>query len=268
VAELVVLQVGKELKPIIGDLAAFRPDDESDVQLVDFSQPISDLWEEEPPARCVHIFVDVPEMPPPGTSKWNDFRLIFGCCGHDLRAFFADQDTSLTFTFLVVDTSGEPIRKLFAIKKNANDSVTDLALLIKDLIAKQASFLDINLWKPLSFDKIPRDTHSERVKDFLEAPDHRGAVLMEMEEPLRVYFPPGRSLPPEQIHIVAQLPPSEKDLSKGISFASSNTGLTSSLLQRNLFYYPRIRIRSCLLKPRSLSPSLLKSIFRVSSSPM
>jgi hypothetical protein len=121
---------------------------------------------------------------------------------------------------LVVDGIGTP-RKQLPIKGADDDYVLDLAESILHKIADQVAPADINLWKPLSFDKSPRDTHSERVKDFLEAPDHRGAVLMEMYEPLLVYFPPGRSLPPEQIHIVAHLPPSEKDLSKGISFGSS-----------------------------------------------
>jgi hypothetical protein len=112
---------------------------------------------------------------------------------------------------LVVDGIGKP-RETLLIKGTDNDSVLDLADSILHVIADQVAPADINLWKTLSFDKSPQDTHSERVKDFLEAPDHRGAVLMAKDEQLRVYFPPDQPLPPGYIHIIAQLPPSEKDL--------------------------------------------------------
>jgi hypothetical protein len=66
-AEPLVSQVGNVLKITREDLAGFRPA-ESDVELLDPSQLISDLWKEEPPAGRVHIFVDVPGRPSPGTS--------------------------------------------------------------------------------------------------------------------------------------------------------------------------------------------------------
>jgi hypothetical protein len=67
VAESLVSQVGRELKPTKRRLAELRPT-ESDVELLNVSQLISDLWEEGPPAECVHVFVDVPERPTTGTS--------------------------------------------------------------------------------------------------------------------------------------------------------------------------------------------------------
>jgi hypothetical protein len=168
---------------------------------------------------------------------------------------------------LVVDGIGKP-REQLPIKGTDDDYVLDLAESILHMIADQVAPADINFWKPLSFDKSPQDTHSARVKDFLEAPDHRGAVLMAKDEQLRVYFPPDQLFPPDYIHIIAQLPASEKDLGEGIFFGSSNAGLTSILQQTNLLDCSGLWIGTCLLNRRSLSPYLLKRSFRFLGSPI
>lgn len=60
--DLLVFQVEIDLKPLLGRISQFKLNSRlhHSVTLDDSSFPLSELWEEQPPARHIHIFVRLP----------------------------------------------------------------------------------------------------------------------------------------------------------------------------------------------------------------
>jgi hypothetical protein len=61
-ADLLVSQVEIDLKSLQGRISQFKLDNRrhQSVDLDDSTLPLSELWEEQPPARHIHIFVQLP----------------------------------------------------------------------------------------------------------------------------------------------------------------------------------------------------------------
>ncbi|KAN0107477.1 hypothetical protein V8E52_010154, partial [Russula decolorans] len=60
--DLIVLKVEIDLKSLQGRISQFKLDNRrhQSVDLDDSTLPLSELWEEQPPARHIHIFVQLP----------------------------------------------------------------------------------------------------------------------------------------------------------------------------------------------------------------
>jgi hypothetical protein len=130
-----------------------------------------------------------------------------------------------TLTYLLVNNTGEELQPPFAIRKDSDDLVADLAISIAEQNKNTLGSVDapkLILWKPHSFPCVPSspDTRSDRARVLFNTPvNQRHAVLLEMWRPLVDFFPPSQSLTSGYVHVIVQLPEGT-DLGNVISFES------------------------------------------------